>query len=197
MVLSLVPAGMGVEGEEEHIHIHVAEAQAAPRKAVSSTYFREQLNVRGKAIYDLLLREFSGANKTRYYDGVETIDLTQLPEVTDEDVQAYLSGNKDIFNDFAAAKDALDLDHSELWYLDSGYMTFRVTKEGYDTYHVPVGPGRAENYLLAGQSPIHANKGVAEMDQEVNDVIDEIVANAKKAGEDAKDKNYSLPDQDG
>ena len=121
MILSFIPAYMGVEGESEHNHIQVAEAQAASWNATPTTsdYFYQQLNTRAKAIYNELLSKFTGSGKATYYSGTEVIDLMGVDGVDAAAAEAYLKGNKDIYNDFCAAKDALDLDHSEIWWMDS------------------------------------------------------------------------------
>ncbi len=153
---------------------------AAP---VESHYFYDQLNDRAKAIYTKLLDEFTGAEKKSYYDGTKTIDLIGLEGVDLDAVRAYVKkGNKDLFNDFCAAKDALDLDHSEIWWMDSGYLTFRVTQDtaktnNYDGYHVIIGPGRGNTYLLGGQTI----QDVAGKDQEINAAIDDMVKKAVDA----------------
>ena len=168
MVFPMLPIGKAVGG---------SDYQA---KKIASDYFYNQLNERAKAIYDKLLSEFTGADKEKYYGGTEFIDLMNL-ETKDKkvvigtsDVEAYIkNGNKDIFNDFTAAKDALDLDHSELWYIDSGYLSFRVTQKDGD-YHVLIGPGRGDTYLLAGT----ALDNVKSRAEATEKVIDEIVNNA-------------------
>ncbi len=154
----------------------VYEAEPIP-----STYFRQQLNERARAIYDKLLSEYTGtATKANYYAGTATIDLMGLPygsgkRIDNAAVEAYRRGNKDLFNDFAAAKDALDLDHSELWYIDSSYLSFRVTQD-ISGYHVLVGPGRGSTYLLGGE--VMAASEVQSMDAQVNGLIDGIVSRA-------------------
>ncbi len=160
-----------------------------------SNYFYKQLNDRAKAIYTKLLDEFSNdSTKANYYDGTKFIDLIGLNydsgTINQEEVEEYKKGNKDLFNDFCAAKDALDLDHSELWYIDSGYLSFQVTqdsnKEVNGGYHVLIGPGRGPTYLLAGQtkediSELGSGYSVESMDKDVNNKIDSIVKNALNA----------------
>ena len=158
---------------------------------VESRYFYDQLNDRAKAIYDLLYSEFSGAEKAKYYSGTKTIDLMnakykEKTVISQSDVDEYIKGNRDIFNDFAAAKDALDLDHSELWYIDSGYLTLRVTKDGGDEYHVVVGPGRGKTYLLGGEEIAN----VAQMDKELNETVEKMV---QKALDDMSKMNGGAP----
>ena len=155
-------------------------ADAYTAETTESRYFYDQLNERAQAIYDKLLGEFTGSDKESYYSGTKTIDLIGVEGVDLAAVEAYVNkGNKDLFNDFCAAKDALDLDHSEIWWLDSGYLTFRVTRDAnqsgeYKGYHVVIGPGRGNTYLLGGQTI----ENVAEKDKAVNDKINAIVSDA-------------------
>ena len=161
-------------------------------KPVKSDYFYEQLNDRAKAIYTKLLTEFEKG--TEYYDGTTFIDLIDVEYgkdaaggktgkiISQSDIDNYIKGNKDIFNDFCAAKDALDLDHSELWWMDSGYLSFQVTQDN-GKYHVLVGPGRGKTYLLAGQTKEDIAKlgdgmTVAKMNKDVEDAIQKIVDKA-------------------
>ncbi len=181
----------------------------------TSDYFYNQLNDRAKAIYKKLLDEFTGTDtKAQYYDGKQVIDLIGVeyisgpnvnkPIISQTDINNYKNGNKDIFNDFCAAKDALDLDHSELWYIDSGYLTFRVTHSSAEPelttgYHVLIGPGRGETYLLGGlpaKDIALSGKTIESMDEEINNTIDEMVDEALSALDVADSKNtYSKPDQ--
>ena len=182
---------------------------------VSSDYFYNQLNDRAKAIYKKLLDEFTNtATKEKYYEGTQPIDLIGVnyldgsaksgPIITENDIKEYAKGNKDIFNDFCAAKDALDLDHSELWYIDSGYLTFRVTHgsveaEYGDGYHVLIGPGRGDTYLLGGLTAdkIALNgETIKTMDEKINATINNMVSKAVSALNTANaEGTYSKPDQ--
>ncbi len=168
MALSLVPVtAFAAEGG----------SYAYTPKKLTSDYFYKQLNPRSMAIYNKLLHEFSDeSTKADYYEGTKFIDLMEIDEVDDAAVEAYLAGNKDLYNDFCAAKDALDLDHSELWYIDSGYLSFHVTKEGNGDYHVLIGPGRGKTYLLGGQE-MQADQ-VKTMDENLEKVLKTIEDNA-------------------
>ena len=176
----------------------------APAKAAyepvpaDSDYFYSQLGTRARAIYDKLLGEFTGDDRELYYEGTRSIDLMGLtakgggqPLITDEDAVAYSKGNKDIFNDFCAAKDALDLDHSELWYIDSGYLSFRVT-HGNDGYHVLVGPGRGATYLLGGRTISDVAKKDAALDEAVTAICEEALKSLNSADPDG---SYSETDR--
>ncbi len=161
-------------------------------------YFYQQLNDRAKAIYKKLYEAFSGSGKDDYYDGKKSIDLIGLSygntSINEEEVAEYVKGNKELFNDFCAAKDALDLDHSELWWIDSGYLTFRVTQDTspaskpYGGYHVLIGPGRGETYLLGGGEIADLAEKIAAVDSAVSGIV-------TKAKSDANNPDYSDADK--
>ncbi len=189
MVLTLSPA-----------NVFAADSGYKAEK-IASDYFYNQLNERAKAIYDELLDKFTGSKKADYYTGKEFIDLmglktkdTKTEVITKADVEAYINdGNKDIFNDFCAAKDALDLDHSELWYIDSGYLTFRVTEES-GNYHVLIGPGRGETYLLAGGDIDGVKDKIEATDKAVDDIVKEAL-NTLNEAQKVADSEFTPQDQ--
>ena len=168
-------------------------------KEIKSDYFYEQLNDRAKAIYDKLLDEFT-KHADKYYTGTEFIDLFGLTRdgetvIDKTDVDDYVKkGNKDIFNDFAAAKDALDLDHSELWYMDSGYLSFQVTQDS-DGYHVLIGPGRGDTYLLAGKELDDVEGKTKEIDKAIQAITDEALKSLQTA-EDRAGQPFSEQDRE-
>ena len=63
-------------------------------------HFYDQLSTGAKAIYNTL----EGADLT---DGKTPITL----QISSADAYAYIQGNRALFNDFSAAKDAFDLEH--------------------------------------------------------------------------------------
>ncbi len=173
-------------------------------EAITPDYFRKQLSATAQKIYDRLLQEFTGENREQYYAGTALIELTDgsIDGIDSAAVEAYKNGNKDLFNDFAAAKDALDLDHPELWWLDSGYLTFIPTYEAAEqggTYHLYIGPGRGDTYLLAGKKAEDVQigeKSIAAMDAELNEKIDAIVGKAKTDAATANAQNsYTQADK--
>ena len=187
MIIPMVVTGAYAAGPDGGLPEFVPEE-------IESDYFRNQLNDRAKAIYDMLLEEFSGENKEQYYEGTKSIDISVLKEITDTDIANYLAGNKEIFNDFSAAKDALDLDHSELWWIDSGYLSFRVTKEEHQDgkYHVLIGPGRGKTYLLGGGTIENVGEKDAALQEIVNGFVEKAKAELKTVN---ANHDYSIADQ--
>ncbi len=176
--------------------------EAYTAHSIASDYFYKQLNDRAKAIYTKLLTEFEKGEE--YYDGTRFIDLIDVKYsedaaegktgsiITEDDINNYKAGNKDIFNDFCAAKDALDLDHSELWWIDSGYLSFQVTQED-GQYHVLIGPGRGKTYLLAGGTIDGLPAKIADTNSAVDAIVNEAVRALNEAEEKAETR---FSDQD-
>ena len=138
-------------------------------------YFYRQLNEDAKGIYDAMWTMYE---QGKFLTGTADYDLTAQggPLSTDE-VAAYVKGDRTIFNDFAAAKDAFDLDHSEIWYLDSSYLSFRVAN-GTDGCHAIMGIGRADNYFLAGDAALGSD--VRSMDAKVDAALKQIIAATRR-----------------
>lgn len=136
-------------------------AFAAPRASGSSVdakhWFSNQLTERGKDIYDALVWWYGEGGMG---DGKASYDLVANKVVTPEEVETYLDGNRTLFNDFAAAKDAFDLEHPEAWYVDSSDLSFLVTRDS-TSVHAYMGPGRTEDYYVTGVSK---EDGAADVD---------------------------------
>ena len=145
-------------------------------------WFYDQLTDGGKAIYDALWDMYQ---RGMMKDGQTSYDLADEGVVSQSAIAAYLDGDRTLFNDFSAAKDAFDLEHPEVWYMDSSYLSFRVTQDSTGRYHAYMGPGRADNYYVSGV------KNASDVDKktaELNSLVNSIVNGAKSAasGSDAE-----------
>ena len=153
----------------------VGQAPSARSGNVAEHWFYDQLTDGGKAIYDALWDMYQ---RGMMKDGRASYDLADEGVVSQSAITAYLNGNRTLFNDFSAAKDAFDLEHPEVWYMDSSYLSFRVTQDSEGRYHAYMGPGRSDNYYVAGV------KNAADVDQktrELSATIDSILNGAKAA----------------
>ena len=145
-------------------------------------WFRSQLTDQGKAIYDAMQEMYTAGMME---DGASSYDLLGNGVVEEAAVIAYLKGNRTLFNDFAAAKDAFDLEHPEAWYVDSSDLSFLVTSGADGALHAYIGPGRTEDYYVggvkkAGGTPEAAAAGVRSMSAELKDAVDRIAAGARR-----------------
>ena len=140
---------------------------------VAEHWFYDQLKTdRAKTIYNALWDMFdSGAMK----DGTGSYDLAEL--VGQDAIKDYLEGDRSLFNDFSAAKDAFDLEHPEAWYVDTSYLSFRVVQDAGGKYHAYMGPGRSNNYYVAG---VQNAADVNAKDRLINAVVSSVVSGAEK-----------------
>ena len=151
----------------------VGVAPSAKSVNVARHWFYDQLTTGGKAIYNALWDMYDRGMMT---DGQTSYDLADEGVVTQREIAAYLDGDRTLFNDFAAAKDAFDLEHPEAWYMDSSYLSFRVTQDSAGKYHAYMGPGRSDNYYVAG---VKNAADVAAKTAALNDAVAAIVTVAR------------------
>ena len=149
------------------------QAPSAWSANIAEHWFYDQLTDGGKAIYNAL---WDMVQRGMMKDGRSSYDLADEGVVSQSEILAYLDGDRTLFNDFSAAKDAFDLERPEVWYVDSSYLSFRVTQDAEGRYHAFMGPGRSDNYYVAGVQ----NAGdVDKRTQELNTVIGSIVSGAE------------------
>ena len=147
-------------------------------------WFYDQLSDGGKDIYNALWDMY---DRGMMKDGKTSYDLADEGVVSQAAIAAYLNGDRALFNDFAAAKDAFDLEHPEVWYMDSSYLSFRVVQDAAGLYHAYMGPGRSDDYYVSGV------KGAADVDRktaELEAVIGSIVSGAKAVSGSSKQVQY-------
>ena len=147
----------------------VGQAPSAQSGNVAEHWFYGQLTTQAKAIYNALWDMY---DKDMMKDGQTSYDLTKDNIVSQSAIKAYLNGDRTLFNDFAAAKDAFDLEHPEVWYVDSSYLSFRVTQDANNgPYHAYIGPGRSDKYYVAGvQDTADVNVKTRELNAEIDSI---------------------------
>ena len=150
----------------------VGAAPSARSSNRAEHWFYDQLNSRARDIYNALWDMY---DRGMMESGTESYDLAPL--VGQPAIRDYLAGGRTLFDDFAAAKDAFDLEHPEAWYLDSSYLSFRVTEDR-NGYHAWMGPGRAANYHLNG----NAISGLSTKTAALESAVREIISGAESAG---------------
>ena len=150
-------------------------APSAQSENVAEHWFYDQLTPGGQAIYNAMWDMY---RRGMMKDGETSYDLVNEGVVPQSDVAAYLGGDRALFNDFAAAKDAFDLEHPEVWYVDSSYLSFRVTQDSAGMYHAYIGPGRSDDYYVAG---VKNAADVEQKSREINAAVDSIAAGARAA----------------
>lgn len=150
-----------------------AAPSTAPDTDPSAHWFYDQLTDGAKVIYDAIEAAFSNG---KMVNGTYDIDLSENDAVSQASIKEYVDGNQTLFNDFAAAKDAFDLEHPEAWYIDSSYLSFRVTSDSDGRYHAYVGAGRGPTYYVAG---VNGEEDVAARTKELETAINDIVKSAE------------------
>ena len=155
-------------------------------------WFRSQLTDQGKAIYDAMLDMYA---RGMMEDGAASYDLVGNGVVKEAVVNEYLKGNRTLFNDFAAAKDAFDLEHPEAWYVDSSDLSLLVTSGANGALHAYIGPGRTEDYYVdgvrkSGEAAGTAVSKVRNMSAELKNAINGIAAGARGKSSDADKIRY-------
>ncbi len=136
-------------------------------------YFYDQLSAGAKKIYDAMWDMYS---KGVMQDGRSSYDLTANGAADRETVRRYLNNDRTLFNDFAAAKDAFDLEHPEVWYLDSTYLCLRTADVGGGEYHAYLGPGVRDDYYVSG---VKDKTDVLQKTKELDAAVAAIVNGAK------------------
>ena len=143
----------------------------AEKAAADETYgyFYDQLPEKAKRIYEAL----SAVDMTT---GTADYDLAENGVVTQSELRDYINGTGDLVDHFSAAKDAFDLDHPEIWYMDSSYLCLRVSRRADGSYAAILGPGRAETYYVQG---LTGPDEVKAKDQALKGILREIKSGAE------------------
>ncbi len=124
------------------------------------------LSENAQKIYNAMYEMYSSGHMK---DGVTSYDLA--PIVGQAAISSYVSKqDRTLFADFTAAKDAFDLEHPEVWYMDSSYLSFRVTHDA-QGYHAWIGPGRATNYHLNGHLISDVDGKTEALERAVNEIV--------------------------
>lgn len=155
-------------------------------------WFHNQLTDQGKAIYNAMMDMYHSGMME---DGVTSYDLLGRGVVAETTVTEYLKGNRTLFNDFAAAKDAFDLEHPEAWYMDSSDLSLLVTSEADGMLHAYIGPGRTEDYYVdgvkkAGETSEASVNKVRSMSAALKAAVDGIVSGARQESSAADKVRY-------
>ena len=134
-------------------------------------WFYNQLSVEAAKIYVLL----ENAYQTRVLeDGQTPIELNM-----DDAAAAYLQGNRSLFNDFSAAKDAFDLEHPEAWYFDSAQLSLTATGTA-TSATASMGTGKSDSYFVLGAND---GEGLTVRDKALTDTVADIVEAAQAVEE--------------
>ncbi len=132
-----------------------AATDAADTVDRCTDWYGRQLSGQGRRIYDALNVLFQNGT---LQDGAASVDLTvpigqgTVAPVSQEGIAAYLSGNQNLMQDFAAAKYAFSMDHPAACYIDTSRLTLRIFSDKDGKYHAVLGPGGSGSFHMDGVS---------------------------------------------
>ena len=152
---------------------------ASAEKADVSHYYFDQLVEEGKPQESALRQNFYKAMEKMYKDGLfiegEDLDLTENGFITQRQLENY--SETDIVRMMGAARDAFYTDYNEIFYVDFGYLSLRVTTDVSGSYHVYMGSGRADTYFTTGfNSPSEIRTAISKYETALNAVVAEAKA---------------------
>ena len=130
-------------------------------------YFYKQLGPQAQKIYDALETAYTSGNLESGTKGISLDGVIGSSAATD-----YLKGNRSLFNDFSAAKDAFDLEHPEAWYFDSAQLSLNVTGNT-TSATASMGTGKSDRYYVMGvKNAEDAASKTTELEKRVKTIAD-------------------------
>ena len=144
-------------------------------------YFYQQLGEKEKVFYEAMedMAALDPSGSSIFIRG-EDYDLVAHKRVTQEQLEAYANGDMSLLNAMGAARDAFYTDYEDIFYVDLGYLSLRVTQSADGEYHAYLGAGRAETYWTQGfNSEAEVKAAIAEYNTAFNKIV--ATVNAKQA----------------
>lgn len=136
------------------------------QEVISSTYYYGQLDDNAKIIYDALKE-----NKENMKIGTYELDFgTQFNTLLHTE-----TGEQELQTAFQSAWNAYSYDQADLFYIDSQKLTLMneyVNVGGIVTYHISIGPGENENYLL---DTFQEAESIEQAESYIQNIVDQIV----------------------
>ena len=144
-------------------------------------YFYNQLDDEDKEASQLR-KNFYQAMETMHKEGLfiqgEDYDLVAHNLVTQAQLEAFANGDQTILKIMAAARDAFYTDYNDIFYVDFGALSLRVTQSSDGKYHAWLGAGRYDTYYVNGlTNATEVRAAIAEY----KTARDAVVAKAKAA----------------
>jgi hypothetical protein len=149
-----------------------------PVQALAETqdsYYYSQLTTDAKKFYNAIDKM---AEDGTFKTGNGEYDLIANNVVTATQL-ANVSSDSDVMIAFGAARDAYTLDHPELFYVATDYLSLNVGTKG-SSYVATLGAGRGDNYYLE-EGDLKSSEKIDAAINKFNNSVNEIVNNAKKS----------------
>ena len=140
-----------------------------------SHYFYNQLT---EDVQKQFYKAMEAMNENGTFIAGEDYDLVENGHVTQAQLQAYAYGDYTLLNAMGAARDAFYTDYADIFYVDFGYLSLRVTQSEDSLYHAYLGKGRSDTYYVTG---FNSMASVEQAIAKYNEVIDNVVDEVKKA----------------
>ena len=136
------------------------------QEVISATYYYGQLDNNAKIIYNSLKE-----NKENMKSGTYKLDFgTQFNTLLHTE-----TGEQELQTAFQSAWNAYSYDQADLFYIDSRKLTLMneyVNIGGIVTYHISIGPGENENYLL---DTFQEAGSIEQAESYIQNIVDQIV----------------------
>ena len=147
-----------------------------------SHYFYDQLGAEQKQFYDAMVQMHV---KGLFVKG-EDYDLLANKHVTEAQLEAFANGDQTILKVMAAARDAFYTDYADIFYVDFGALSLRVTQDANGKYHAYLGSGRYDTYYVTGfNGEASVNAAIKEYETARDRIVD--LAKAAKPTQDQID----------
>ena len=117
---------------------------AAPEEV--SHFFYNQLGNEQKEFY----KAMEDMHAQGMFINGEDYDLVANNHVTQSQLKAFANGDQSILKVMAAARDAFYTDYNDIFYVDFGALSLRVTQDTTGKYHAYLGSGRYDTYYVKG-----------------------------------------------
>ncbi len=136
-------------------------------------YYYNQLSSSAKKFY-VALDEMS--KSSAFTSGNGDYDLVASGTVTQTQLASYTSGNAELLKAFGIAKDAFNLDHPEIFYVDFDKLSLSIWTKADGTYLAKIDAGRTGSYYIENgfSSATEIAEAQTKIDDEVALFIEEV-----------------------
>ena len=145
---------------------------AAPQEVAH--YYYNQLGSEQKEFY----KAMEAMHSQGFFIKGEDYDLVANNHVTQAQLENFANGDSTILKVMAAARDAFYTDYNDIFYVDFGALSLRVTQDNSGKYHAYLGSGRYDTYYVKG---FDGETSVRNAIDEYKTARDTIVSAARKA----------------
>ena len=137
-----------------------------------SHYFYSQLKEDAQKQF---YKAMEAMNDNGIFIAGDDYDLVENGHVTQAQLEAYALGDNALVDAMGAARDAFYTDYADIFYVDFGYLSLRVTLSEDGLYHAYLGKGRSDTYYVTGfDSMASVEQAIAKYNEVLDNVLDEV-----------------------